>query len=179
MLIKPEDFLEQKFYLKNIGTSLRDFKEVKNKDKDYFIIGYDHFGYFEKMLGKDNKYYAVKKLDKNSKVFQKIDFKRETQISIKLNHENLVRFYGYFEDKEKIEKFKEIKREQIMKSNNKYKENLELIEKEKEDKDIYCLIREFTQNGSLEDFINKYKTDCLTKGDFVPLDQDIVIKFLE
>ena len=50
MLIKPEDFLEQKFYLKNIGTSLRDFKEVKNKDKDYFIIGYDHFGYFEKML---------------------------------------------------------------------------------------------------------------------------------
>ena len=63
-----------------------------------------------------------------------------------------------------------------MKNNNKFKENLGLIEKEKENKDIYCLIREFAQNGSLEDFINKYKTD---KGSFVPLGQDIVIKFLE
>ena len=179
MMTKAEEILEKKLYLRDIGASLKDFKEVKNKDKDYFILGYSNIGYIEKMLGKDNKYYAVKKLEKNNLKFSKKNFHRETKISIKLNHENLVRFYGYFEDKEKIEKFKEIKREQIMKSNNKYKENLELVEKEKEDKDIYCLIREFAQNGSLEDFINKYKTDCLTKGDFVPLDQDIVIKFLE
>ena len=174
-----EDILKQQLYLKDIGTSLKDFKEVKEKDKVYSILGYGYLGYVEKMLGKDNKYYAVKKLDKHSPKFNKRNFRRETQICIRLNHENLVRFYGYFEDKEKIEKFKKIKLEQIMKNNNKFKENIELIKNERVDKDIYCLVREFAQNGSLEDFIKKYKTDCLNKGSFVPLGQDIVIKFLE
>jgi len=153
-MIKPEEIV-QKFNLRKIGTSLKDFKEVKEKDKDYSILEYGYYGYVEKMIGKNNKYYAVKKIDKHSPKFKMQDFNRETKISIKLNHENLARFYGYFEEKEKIEKFKEIKREQIKKNNNKYKENIELIEKEKEDKDIYCLVREFCQNGSLEDFINK------------------------
>ena len=111
----PEKILEQKLYLKDIGTSLKDFKEVKKNDKNYFILGCGNFGYAEKMMGKDNKYYAVKKLDKNSEKFNKRDFKRETQISIKLDHENLIRFYGYFEDKEKIEKFKKVKLELIEK----------------------------------------------------------------
>jgi len=178
-MTSPEDILKQQLYLRDIGTSLKDFKEVNNKGKIYSILGYGNFAYVEKMLGKDNKYYAVKKIDKHSPKFNKQNFKRETQISIKLNHENLVRFYGYFEDKEKIEKFKEIKVENIIKSNNKFKEDIILIKNEREDKDIYCLVREFCQNGSLEDFIKKYKTDCKYKGGFVPLDQDIVIKFLE
>ena len=99
---------------------MEDFREVKDKDKDYFILGCGNVGYVEKMLGKDNKYYAVKKLDKKNKQFNRLNFKRETQISIRLNHENIVRFYGYFEDKEKIKKFKEIKRDLIIKYNNKY-----------------------------------------------------------
>ena len=47
------------------------------------------------------------------------------------------------------------------------------------DIEIYCLVMEFAPHGSLEDYINKYKEDCLKKGDYIPLSQDIVIKFLE
>ena len=90
----PEEIEMQKLYLRDIGTSLKDFKEVKKNDKAYYILGYGHRGYVEKMLGKDNKYYAVKKLDIHSPKFNKKDFKRETHISIMLNHENLARFYG-------------------------------------------------------------------------------------
>ena len=175
----PEDILKKKLYLKDIGTSLSDFKEVKKKDKPYFILGCGNFGYAEKMLGKDNKYYAVKKLEKYSKKFKMKDFKRETQISIQLNHENLIRFYGYFEDKEKIKKFKDVKLTLIEKNKNQFKENINLIKKEKEDKEIFCLITEFAQNGSLEDYLNKYKEDCLSKGKFVPISQDFIIKISE
>ena len=98
-----QEILRDKLYLKDIGTSLKDFREVKKNDKNYFILGCGNFGYAEKMLGKDNKYYAVKKLEKYSKKVDRRDFRRETEISIKLEHDNLIRFYGYFEDKEKIE----------------------------------------------------------------------------
>ena len=111
----PDEILAQKTYLKDIGTSLSDFKEVKKGEKNYFILGSGNFGYAEKMIGKDNKPYAVKKLDMHSKKFRKKDFHRETKISIQLNHENLVKFYGYFEDKENITKFKEIKEDQLKK----------------------------------------------------------------
>ena len=114
MMTKTEEILKKKLYLKDIGTSLEDFREVKNKDKDYFILGCGNVGYVEKMLGKDKRYYAVKKLDKNSKKLNKRDFKRETLISIRLNHENIIKFYGYFQDKEKIEKFIKIKRDLII-----------------------------------------------------------------
>ena len=175
-----EEILKKKLYLQDIGTSLKDFKEVKKNDKNYFILGCGNFGYAEKMMGKDNKYYAVKKLDKYSKKFNKRDFKRETQISIKLNHENLIRFYGYFEDKEKIEKFKKVKLELIEKNNNKFKEDVESIRNSTQDKVIYCLVTEFAQNGSLEDYIKEYKKNCKAKEKhFVPLDQKIVIKFME
>ena len=175
MMRAPEENFEQQLYLKEIGTSLEDFKEVHDNDKQYYILRFDNLGYDEKMLGKDNKYYTVKKLYKSCKKFSKIDLKRITQIPIKLKHENLARFYGYFEDKEKIEKLKEIKIDLIKKFNNK-----ELyFGNGSEDVDIYCLVMEFSQNGSLEDFINKYKNDCEAKGIFVPLDEEIVIKFLE
>ena len=171
----PKEILEQKLFLKDIGTSLEDFKEVNDNDKQYYILRYGNFGYDEKMLGKDKKFYTVKKIYKSCKKFTKRDLKRITQIPFKLKHENLVRFYGYFEDKEKIEKFKEIKRDQIKKCKN---EEFN-FGNGSEDLDIYCLVMEFSQNGSLEDFINKYKNDCEAKGVFVPLDEEIVIKFLE
>jgi serine/threonine protein kinase len=166
----PEEILTQKIKLKDIGTSLSDFKEVKKGEKNYFILGSGNFGYAEKMIGKDNKPYAIKKLDIHSKNFHLQDFNRETKISIQLDHENLVKFYGYFEGKENIAKFKEIKEDQIKKTNNKFKDDFS-FRKETNDKDIYCLVMEFAQHGSLEDYINKGKN--------VPLAQDIVIKFLE
>ena len=52
-------------YLDEIGTSLSDFEEVKEGDKDYFILGKGLFGYTEKMKSKRNsKFYAIQKLDK-------------------------------------------------------------------------------------------------------------------
>ena len=55
---------------------------------------------------KDNTIYAIKKLVKNN--VQSKDFLRETEIMKYLNHENIIKFYGYFEDKENINKYKEI-----------------------------------------------------------------------
>jgi len=176
MSTPKEDFKEN---LKDIGTSLSDFKEVKKGDRNFFILGSGNFGYAEKMIGKNNKPYAIKKLDIHNKKFNIRDFHRETRISIQLEHENLVRFYGYFKDKEKIAKFKVIKEDQIVKNKNKFKEDIESIRAETNDKDIYCLVMEFAQHGSLEDYVNNYKKECLTKGDYVPLPQETVIKFLE
>ena len=48
-----------------------------------------------------------------------------------------------------------------------------------EDRDLYCLVLEFAQNGSLENFYNKYKSQYPNKEHFVPLDLKIVIKFLK
>ena len=204
----PDEILKNQIYLKDIGTSLSDFKEVKKGDKNYFILGSGNFGYAEKMIGKDNKPYAVKKLDIHSKKFNMRDFHRETKISIQLDHENFVKFYGYFKDKENIQKFKEIKEDQFKKkwknlTEEQIKKNWEELTKQKKlteqrkkkkmeeleedlshrnetkDKEIYCLVLEFVPHGSLEDYINNYKKDCLSKGDYVPLSQDIVIKFLE
>jgi len=73
-MTSPEDILKQQLYLRDIGTSLKDFKEVNNKGKIYSILGYGNFAYVEKMLGKDNKYYAVKKIDKHSPKFEKHKF---------------------------------------------------------------------------------------------------------
>ncbi len=177
-MASPQEILDQKTYLKDKGTSLSEFKEVKKKDKNFFILGSGNFGYAEKMIGKDNKPYAIKKLDKHSKKFNLKNFHRETRISIQLEHENLIRFYGYFEDKENIAKFKEIKEDQIAKSNNRFKENLN-FRNETEDKEIYCLVMEFAENGSLEDYIDNYRKGYLGKEEYVPISQEIVIKFLE
>jgi len=174
----PEEILTKKIYLKDKGTSLSDFKEVKKGEKNYFILGSGNFGYAEKMIGKDNKPYAVKKLDIHSKKFEMKDFHRETKISIQLDHENLIKFYGYFEDKENIAKFKEIKEDKIKKIKNPNKVDVS-FGKETNDKEIYCLVLEFAQHGSLEEYIKNYKKDYSTKVDYVPLAQDIVIKFLE
>jgi serine/threonine protein kinase len=132
--------------LDNIGTSLSDFEEVKIGDNEFYILGKGNFGYAEKMKSKKNSlFYAIKKLDKNKNNNSK-NFIRETQISIKLNHPNLIKFYGYFEDKENIDKYKFI-----------YKNDKKRKVTETEDKEIYCLALEFAENGSLKSYFKNYK----------------------
>ena len=133
-------------YLENIGTKLSDFEEIPHKDQNFFFLGKGSFGYAEKMKSKkDGKFYAVKKIDRHSEKFNIKDFKRETLIMIELNHKNLVRLYGYFEDIEKIEKFKEIYK-------NKKGINIGI-----EDKKVCCLVLEFVNNGTLEGYYKNYK----------------------
>ena len=133
-------------YLQNIGTKLSDFEEVPHGDKSYFFLGKGSFGYAEKMKSKkDGKFYAVKKIDRKSKKFKIKEFKRETEIMIDLNYKYFIRLYGYFEDKEKIEKFKEI-----------YKDSKDM-DFGTEDKKVCCLVLEFADHGSLEGYYKNYK----------------------
>ena len=154
--------------LDQIGTSLSEFEEVKKDDIVFFILGKGNFGYAEKMKSKKNSiFYAIKKLDKNKHI-KDINFKRETEISIKLDHPNLVKFYGYFEDKENIDKFKYV-----------YKGDKKRKVTENEDKEIYCLVLEFAENGSLKQYFNNYKEKNKTEKSFTPIPQEIIIKFLK
>ena len=139
--------------LEKIGTKLSDFEEVPNEKKDlkYFILGKGNFGYAEKMKSKKNNlYYAIKKLDKY-KIENPKSFQRETEIMFNLNHENIIKFYGYFEDTENINKYKEI---------NDDKKN---IEKGNYDRIIYCLVLEYAPNGSLNDYLRRYREDLKIK----------------
>ena len=124
--------------LVNIGTRLEDFEPIAKDEKPYFILGKGNFGYAEKMRSKlNNKIYAIKKLDRKSSKFNERDFMRETENMIKLDHENIIKLYGYFNDKENINKFKEI-----------YPNN-QNIQNETNDKEILCLVMEFAEKGSL------------------------------
>ena len=76
----------------------------------------------------NNKIYAIKKLDRKSSKFNKIDFMIETENMIKLDHENIIKLYGFFNGKENINKFKEI-----------YPNN-QNIQTETNDKEILCLV---------------------------------------
>jgi len=155
-------------YLKDIGTSLSDFKEIENNGIPFYILGKGNFAYTEKMTSiKDNKIYAIKKLDTSGN-FNAKSFERETKISISLNHENIVRFYGYFQCEENIEKIKK-----VYKNNKKSKDLIN----QTEDKKIYCLVLEFVENGSLQDYYKKYKAQFKDRESFIPLDQKIVLKF--
>ena len=154
--------------LDEIGISLSDFEEVKKDDIDFFILGKGNFGFAEKMKSKKNSiFYAIKKLDKNKNKNTK-NFKRETQISIELDHPNLIKFYGYFEDKENIDKFKYV-----------YKDDKKRKVTETEDKEIYCLVLEFAENGSLKDYLKNYKKNNKTENSFTPIPQEIIIIFLK
>ena len=178
--------------LQNIGTKLSDFEEVSSGDKNYFILKKDNLSYTEKMKSKkDGKFYAVKKVDKNSPRFNLKDLKRETLIMIDLYHPNIIRLYGYFEDIEKIEKFKEI--------NNDDKVNYIGTK----NKTVFCLVLEFANNGSLEEYYKKYKLskesyknrevidekELINKNEdekkkiindnYIPLDEKIVIKLFK
>ena len=132
-------------FLKDIGTKLSDFEEVPNDNEKFTLLGKGNFGYAEKMKSKkDNKFYAIKKLDINSKKFNLKVFKRETKIMKDLNHENIIRLYGYFKDKE-----------------DKYKYNKIYKIDETEDKEVVCLVLEYTENGTLENYLKEYKKKYL------------------
>ena len=144
--------------INSIGSKLSDFEEVPNKknNTNYTILGKGHFGYVEKMKSKiNNNFYAIKKLQEN-KIYQ-IHFLREVGIMLNLNHENIVKFYGFFKDEENINKYNEIY-------------NIVFDEK-KEAQIIYCLILEFIPNGSLNDKIVNKK--------FTPFEEDIIIRYFK
>ena len=162
-------------YLDHIGNKLSDFEEIKKNKKNYFILGAGNFGYTEKMKSKkNNKIYAVKKLPTEMSLKEKINSRRETEIMINLIHENVIRFYGYFKDKEKKDKYKEIC-EEINK-----KRNTEIdLDNIKEDKEIFCLVMECAQNGSLESYYDDYINRFKDKEHFLPLDEKLIIKIFK
>jgi len=150
--------------LDEIGTSLSDFEEVKEGDKDYYILGKGPSGFTEKMKSKRNsKFYAIKKLDKKGNCNYE-SLERQAQIYIDLDHPNLIKLYGFFEDKEKIDKYKCIYNDKELGT---------------EDKEVYCLVLECAENGSLEDYFKKYQEKNKTKKSFVPIPQNIIIQFLK
>ena len=153
--------------LENIGIKLSDFEEVPNlkRNKKYTILGRGNFGYTEKMKSKiNNKYYAIKKLEE-SNIKEKY-FLREIGISINLNHVHITKFYGYFKDIEKIEKYTDI-----------FKNHKKIAQKQ--DKIIFCLVLELIPNGSLNDYMKKYKLKFKNKNDFVPIKQEFIIKIFK
>jgi len=140
--------------------------KTKKKSQRYTILGKGNFGYAEKMKSKkNNKYYAIKKLDKSSIKIKY--FIRETEIMLNLNHDNIVKFYGYFEDIENINKYKEI---------NKDKKDIDQI---KENKPIYCLVLEYIPNGNLNDYYKSYKLKFNNENLFIPLPENFVIKIFK
>ena len=155
--------------LKDIGIKLSDFEEIKTESKKYTILGKGNFGYVEKMKSKkNNKIYAIKKIDKNSRQFKFKDFQRETEIMLSLDHENIIKLYGYFEDKENINKYKEIYKD---------KKNKNDLDKLKEDISIYCLVLEIAENDSLRKFYNN-KISNRDKN-LVPIEQIDIINILK
>ncbi len=149
--------------LKYTGNKLVDFEEIPDNIKRYTLLGKGNFGYAEKMRSKiDHKIYAIKKINKNSPDFNQKNFKRETEILMSLNHENLIKLYGYFEDRENIFKYKEIYNKKNLDNMKQYVE-------------IYCLVLEYAKNGSLEyyykEFRNKYPKQ--------PINQNFIIKIFK
>ena len=155
--------------LKDIGTKLSDFEEIKAENEKYTILGKGNFGYVEKMKSKkNNKIYAIKKIDKNSPQFNLKDFQRETELMLRLDHESIIKLYGYFDDKENINKYKEI---------YKYKKNKNDLDKLNEDIIINCLVLEIAENGSLRNF---YNNKIINRDkNLVPIEQKDIINILK
>ena len=153
--------------LEHIGNKLSDFDEIPNNEKRYTILGRGNFGYAEKMKSRiNNNNYAIKKINMNPTKFNQINFKRETEIAMNLNHKNLIKLYGYFEDKENIFKYKEIYKDK------KKKENLDNIT---QDVKIYCLVLEFAERGSLEYHYKEFRKNNPQKH----ISQSFIIKILK
>ena len=155
--------------LKDIGTKLSDFEEIKAENEKYTILGKGNFGYVEKMKSKkNNKIYAIKKIDKNSPQFNDINFQRETELMLRLDHESIMKLYGYFYDKENINKYKEIYKD---------KKNKNDLDKLNEDISIYCLVLEIAENGSLRKF---YNNKIINRDkNLVPIEQKDIINILK
>ena len=155
--------------LKDIGTKLLDFEEIKNGTKKYTLLKHGNFEYVEKMkFKKNNKIYTIKKIDKKSPLFNLKDFQREIEKMLNLNQENIIKLYGYFEDKENLNKYKEIYNDKMNKND---------LNKLKEDITVFCLVFEFPKNGSLRDF---YKNKIKNKDkNLVPIEEKTIINILK
>ena len=155
--------------LKDIGIKLLDFEEIKNGTKKYTLLETGNFGYVEKMKSKkNNKIYTIKKIDKKSPLFNLKDFQREIEKMLNLNQENIIKLYGYFEDKENLNKYKEIYNDKMNKND---------LNKLKEDITVFCLVFEFPKNGSLRDF---YKNKIKNKDkNLVPIEEKTIINILK
>ena len=161
-LIKIEKTIKN---IERIGNKLSDFEEVEDKiEKErYTILKLFKYGYVEQMRSKkDHLYYAIKKYDINRLVNDKtsfISFNREIQFLLDLKHENIIKFYGIFQDKENLNKFKEIEKK---------KQNFYV--KENSDIDIYCLVLEFIDNN-----LEKYMFYVYNNSKYAP-SENLVIK---
>ena len=149
--------------LKEIGTKVEDFESIKSGNQEYTILGMGNFGYAEKMKSLlNNKIYAVKKLPVKKRAFPK-EIIRETTLMLESNNDNIVKLYGYFQGIEKIDKLKNI-----------YKDNIDhLYQNEKDDKKMYFLILEYVPNDSLDNYVTK----CRRQN--IPVPQDFVIKIFK
>ena len=133
-LIKIENSIKN---LEIIGNKLSDFEEVEDKEsKKSFTIFKKPFrnGYIEQMRSKkDNLYYIIKKYDieitfSNSEITK--SFNREIQILLDLEHQNIIKFYGIFKDKENKDKFNDIMNKNAV-----------------NDVEIYCMVFEYIKSN--------------------------------
>ena len=149
----------------NIGTELSYFNQIPNSENPYTILGKGNFGYVEKMRSiLNSSIYAIKKLYINDAKFNEVDFLRETEIMINLNHPNIVKLYGYFLDYENNIKFSQIYQKEIS-----FEEKFQYVP-------VYCIVLEYVENGSLDNFNKSYKAKYLNPNNYVPIDQSFILK---
>ena len=149
--------------LAGIGTKPEDFEPIKSGNSEYTILGKGTFSFIEKMKSKlDNKVYSIKKMEIKQEPLP-ISFIRETTFMLKVNNEYVLKLYGYFQGVEKIDKLKE-----IFKNDPKKR-----YQNDTEDKKMYFLVTDCIPNGSLEDFIKNRREQN------IPIEQDLVIKILK
>ena len=145
--IKVEKFqnldVEDLTKLLEIGIEQDDFESIPSENKPYTILGKGDFGYAEKMKSKlnNNKEYSVKKLFIKKEGLNK-ELIREIFFMLSSDNPYIIKLYGYFQGIEKIEKLKDIYKED---QNN-------LFKNEKNDKKIYFLISDYIPHGTLENF---------------------------
>ena len=85
-----------------------------------------------------------------------------------MEHPNIIKFYGYFEDKDTFGKLKYF-----------YKEDKKNNVSETEEKEIYCLVLEYAENDSLKNYFKNSKEKNKAGNSFVPIPQEIIVKFLK
>jgi len=160
-LIKIEKMIKN---IERIGNKLSDFEEVENKnEKEKFtILKLFKNGYVEKMKSKkDHSYYSIKKYHikriENNKVSYKY-FRREIQFLFDLKHENIIKFYGTFIDKENLNKFKEIEKKKQNFNVNEYS-----------DIETFCLVFEFIENN-----LEKYMFNFYNNSNFAPSENSVI-----
>ena len=150
--------------IERIGNKLSDFIEVENKsEKEKFtILKLFKYGYVEQMRSKkDHSYYSIKKYDikrmENDKLSYK-SFKREIQFLFDLKHENIIKFYGTFIDKENLDKFKEIEKKKQNFNVNEYS-----------DIETFCLVFEFIDIN-----FEKYMFDIYNNSKYAPSENSVI-----